>query len=67
MGGTFKRLVDQKHDVHVAYQTSGNIAVGDEEVVRYVSFLEDVRNKYDANNEVLKKKYADVFAVFVAR
>lgn len=60
MGGTFKRLVDQKHDVHVAYQTSGNIAVGDEEVVRYVSFLEDVRNKYDANNEVLKKKYADV-------
>lgn len=60
MGGTFKRLVDQKHDVHVAYQTSGNIAVGDEEVVRYVSFLEDMRNKYDANNEVLKKKYADV-------
>lgn len=60
MGGTFKRLVDQKHDVHVAYQTSGNIAVGDEEVVRYVSFLEDVRNKYDVNNEVLKKKYADV-------
>lgn len=60
MGGTFKRLVDQKHDVHVAYQTSGNIAVGDEEVVRYVSFLEDVRNKYDANNDVLKKKYADV-------
>ena len=45
MGGTFKRLVDEKHDVHVAYQTSGNIAVGDEEVVRYVSFLEDVRNK----------------------
>lgn len=60
MGGTFKRLVDQKHDVHIAYQTSGNIAVGDEEVVRYVSFLEDVRNKYDANNEVLMKKYADV-------
>lgn len=60
MGGTFKRLVDQKHDVHIAYQTSGNIAVGDEEVVRYVSFLEDVRNKYDANNDVLKKKYADV-------
>ncbi len=60
MGGTFKRLVDQKHDVHVAYQTSGNIAVGDEEVIRYVSFLEDVRKKYDPNNEVLKKKYADV-------
>lgn len=60
MGGTFKRLVDQKHDVHVAYQTSGNIAVGDEEVIRYVSFLEDVRRKYDAGNEVMKKKYEEI-------
>lgn len=60
MGGTFKRLVDQKHDVHVAYQTSGNIAVGDEEVIRYVAFLEDVRSKYDAGNEALKTKYAEI-------
>lgn len=60
MGGTFKRLVDQKHNVHVAYQTSGNIAVGDEEVIRYVSFMEDIRSKYDPSNEVLKKKYAEV-------
>lgn len=60
MGGTFKRLVDQKHIVHVAYQTSGNIAVGDEEVIRYVSLLEDVRAKYDAGNEVMKKKYAEI-------
>lgn len=60
MGGTFKRLVDQKHDVHVAYQTSGNIAVGDEEVIRYVSFLEDIRNKYDAGNNALKKQYAEI-------
>ncbi|WP_165044091.1 glucosamine-6-phosphate deaminase [Dysgonomonas sp. ZJ709] len=60
MGGTFKRLVDQKHNVHVAYQTSGNIAVGDEEVIRYVSLLEDVRAKYDSSNEAFKKKYADI-------
>lgn len=60
MGGTFRRLVDQKHIVHVAYQTSGNIAVGDEEVIRYVSLLEDVRAKYDAGNEVMKKKYAEI-------
>ncbi|WP_108823077.1 glucosamine-6-phosphate deaminase [Dysgonomonas sp. Marseille-P4361] len=60
MGGTFRRLVDQKHDVHVAYQTSGNIAVGDEEVIRYTALLEDVRAKYDPNNEVLKKKYAEI-------
>ncbi|MEO8174648.1 MAG: glucosamine-6-phosphate deaminase [Sediminibacterium sp.] len=38
MGGTFQRLHDQGHDVHVAYQTSGNIAVTDEFVTRYVDF-----------------------------
>ncbi|MDR3094954.1 MAG: glucosamine-6-phosphate deaminase [Bacteroidales bacterium] len=36
MGGTFARLVQQKHDVHVAYQTSGNIAVFDDDVVRFL-------------------------------
>lgn len=60
MGGTFKRLVDQKHNVHITYQTSGNIAVGDEEVIRYTSLLEDVRRKYDPSNETLKEKYADI-------
>ena len=30
MGGTFIRLCKQGHEVHVAYQTSGNIAVWDE-------------------------------------
>lgn len=39
MGGTIRRLVEQKHDVHVAYQTSGNIAVGDEEVIRFMHFI----------------------------
>lgn len=38
MGGTFQRLHDQEHDVHVAYQTSGNIAVTDEFVTRYLDF-----------------------------
>ena len=38
MGGTFMRLHDQGHDVHVAYQTSGNIAVTDEFVTRFLDF-----------------------------
>ncbi len=38
MGGTFMRLHDQGHNVHVAYQTSGNIAVTDEFVTRFVDF-----------------------------
>jgi glucosamine-6-phosphate deaminase len=38
MGGTFMRLHDQGHAVHVAYQTSGNIAVTDEFVTRFLDF-----------------------------
>lgn len=42
MGGTLKRLVDQKHDVHVAYETSGNIAVGDEDMMRYFLMMDKI-------------------------
>ncbi|WP_289062428.1 glucosamine-6-phosphate deaminase [uncultured Zobellia sp.] len=35
MGGTFDRLIEQGHDVHVVYQTSGNIAVSDTDALRY--------------------------------
>jgi glucosamine-6-phosphate deaminase len=35
MGGTFDRLVEQGHEVHVAYQTSGNIAVSNEEALKF--------------------------------
>ncbi len=38
MGGTFQRLHDQGNEVHVGYQTSGNIAVTDEFVTRYLDF-----------------------------
>lgn len=41
MGGTFLRLVDHGHEVHVAYQTSGNIAVYDDDVVRFADFAND--------------------------
>ncbi len=58
MGGTLQRLVDQKHDVHVAYQTSGNIAVGDDEVIRYVSLMLNVLEQFDSTNDSLKTLYA---------
>ncbi|MDH5379412.1 MAG: glucosamine-6-phosphate deaminase [Cyclobacteriaceae bacterium] len=45
MGATFMRLIDQGHEVHVAYQVSGNIAVADDEALRFAEFLHDV-NKY---------------------
>lgn len=41
MGGTFIRLVEQGHEVHVAYQTSGNIAVHDHDALRFVEFLKE--------------------------
>ena len=55
MGGTLRRLCDQHHDVHVAYETSGNIAVGDEEVIRYCEYLRDVCSKYTEDDTVKKK------------
>ena len=42
MGGCFHRLVVQGHEVHVAYQTSGNIAVGDEELVKMINTFRQV-------------------------
>ncbi len=41
MGGTLIRLVDQGHEVHIAYQTSGNIAVFDHDALHFVEFVTD--------------------------
>jgi glucosamine-6-phosphate deaminase len=46
MGGTFQRLHDQGHDVHIAYQTSGNIAVTDEFVTRFLDFAVGFENMF---------------------
>ena len=61
MGGTLRRLVQQGHEVHVAYETSGNIAVGDEEVVRFMHFINGF-NQLFANSEdkVISEKYAEI-------
>ena len=57
MGGTLRRLVQQGHEVHVAYETSGNIAVGDEEVVRFMHFINGFNQLFDENsNETIKKQ-----------
>ena len=42
MGGTFDRLVEQGHDVHVAYQTSGNIAVSDAEALKFAEICNNL-------------------------
>ena len=61
MGGTIRRLVQQGHDVHIAYETSGNIAVGDEEVTRFMHFVNGFNQLFiDNSDETIKKMYADI-------
>nr|WP_320059015.1 glucosamine-6-phosphate deaminase [uncultured Bacteroides sp.] len=61
MGGTIRRLVEQKHEVHVAYQTSGNIAVGDEEVIRFLHFINGFNQLFmNSEDKVISEKYAEI-------
>lgn len=57
MGGTFIRLVDQHHDVHVAYQTSGNTAVWDDDVLRFMEFNIDFAERMGIDQPEMKEVY----------
>ncbi len=65
MGGTINRLVEQGHEVFVAYQTSGNIAVDDNMVSKYLYFTESIAGDFKIDlsmvqQELLSKKPGDV-------
>ncbi len=57
MGGTFIRLADQGHDVHVAYQTSGNTAVWDDEALRFMEFNIDFTKAQNGDATGLEETY----------
>ena len=57
MGGTFIRLVDQGHDVHVAYQTSGNTAVWDDDALRFAEFARDFSKSMNMDGLMLDELY----------
>lgn len=71
MGGTIQRIVSHGHIVHVAYHTSGNIAVTNEEVMRYMHFMngfqkifckqpdDTIKEKYNEIKELTRKNNAD--------
>ena len=59
MGGTFDRLVSQGHDVHVVYQTSGSIAVSNEEVLKFVELYEDYFDSFSNFINELKTLLSD--------
>lgn len=65
MGGTIRRLVKQGHDVHVAYQTSGNIAVGDEELVRFLHFLKGFNQIMAQNSDFVITENYDKIRQFI--
>jgi glucosamine-6-phosphate deaminase len=54
MGGTFDRLVEQGHEVHVAYQTSGNIAVSDEDTLKFAEITQALCENCDNTNSIIK-------------
>ena len=58
--GTFLRLVEQGHDVHVAYQVSGNIAVHDVDAWRYAQFLGDYADAMGIKSDVLTDTVAEI-------
>jgi len=60
MGGTFIRLVDQGHEVHVAYQTSGNIAVFDDDAIRFADFVRDFNHSFGLSKEDGDKFYQKI-------
>ena len=51
MGGTLIRLVDQGHEVHVAYQVSGNIAVFDDDAIRFADFAAEFNKMFGIDQE----------------
>ena len=58
MGGTFIRLVEQGHDVHVAYQTSGNVAVHDDVVLQHMDAARELGfgDRFDEVKKIIESK-----------
>ncbi len=65
MGGTMLRLVDHGHDVHLAYQVSGSIAVSDEDVIRYIDFVQHYSQTVKGGNPVEMEKEHDKILDFL--
>ena len=60
MGGTFIRLVEQGHDVHVAYETSGNVAVHDDVVLQHMDAVRELgfEDRFDEVRRIIASKKA---------
>ena len=54
MGGTFDRLVEQGHEVHVVYQTSGNIAVSDQEALKFAEIAKTINPTSNKAQQIIE-------------
>lgn len=64
MGGTLLRLVEQGHEVHTAYQVSGNLAVQDDEAIRFAGFVKEFSQELLNNGKEINDFY-DKIAAFI--
>lgn len=71
MGGTFDRLVEQGHEVHIAYQTSGNIAVTDDDALKFAEVANLALGYSEKANDIIEaissKKKGDKDALEVRK
>lgn len=67
MGGTFIRLASQGHDVNVAYHVSGNIAVADEDVLRYAKFIKMFNKAFGGGDSAAERKLEQIVKVIQER
>jgi glucosamine-6-phosphate deaminase len=67
MGGTLARLSEQGHDIYMAYETSGNIAVFDHDVVRYLDFIRESAGLFGFSDEKAKKLFTDIKAALAKK
>jgi glucosamine-6-phosphate deaminase len=51
MGGTLATLAEQAHDVHIAYMTSGNIAVFDHDALRHINYVSEFYKLFELHSE----------------
>ena len=67
MGGTFARLVEQGHEVHVAYQTSGSIAVLDDYLYQQMDIARSFTHLTDPNDKTLENAFTEMSAAIKAQ
>ena len=57
MGGTVARLSTHGHELHIAYQVSGNIAVFDHDVIKYMDFVRESAKIYGFDYNEANERY----------